>query len=119
MSALVQRTTKALVTSAVNLKATLNQNLRSPLYISPDPDLDLELNSNLDYLDLYSNPDTNPNTDIKPDVGTNLDSSLDIESNAESNADLDSEAKEILKDIAQLRQEGLAKPNHTLHTKKL
>ena len=51
ISALVQRTIKALVTSAVNPKATLNQNLRLPLYISLDPDSDLELNSNSDYLD--------------------------------------------------------------------
>jgi hypothetical protein len=32
---------------------------------------------------------------------------------------LDSEAKEILKDIAELRDEGLAKPNYTSYTKKL
>jgi hypothetical protein len=32
---------------------------------------------------------------------------------------LDSEAGEILKDIAQVRAEGPAKPNHSTHTKKL
>jgi len=53
MSAPVRRTTKALVTSAVDPKATSNRNLRSPPYTSPDPDLDLELNSNSDYSILY------------------------------------------------------------------
>ena len=119
MSAPVRRATKALVTSAVDPKATSNRNLRLPPYTSPDLDSDLELNSNLDHSDSYSDPDTDPNTDIESDVGTNSDSGLDVESDAELDADLDSEAEEILKDIAQLRQEGPAKPNHTLHTKKL
>ena len=33
--------------------------------------------------------------------------------------ELDSKAKEILKDIAKLEKEGLAKLNHTSYTKKL
>jgi hypothetical protein len=37
----------------------------------------------------------------------------------DSEPDLDSEAEEILKDIAQLRAEGPAKPNHNKHTTKL
>jgi hypothetical protein len=32
---------------------------------------------------------------------------------------LDSKAEEILKDIGELRREGLAKPNHKPYTKKL
>jgi hypothetical protein len=47
------------------------------------------------------------------------DDELDDESDDESDADLDSEAEEILKDIAQLKKEGPAKPNHTPQTKKL
>ena len=48
---------------------------------------------------------------------------LDTESNIELDAgldvELDSEAKEILKDIAELEEEGPAKLNHTSYTKKL
>jgi hypothetical protein len=40
-----------------------------------------------------------------------------LEKNSEPH--VDSEAEEILKDIAQLRAEGPAKPNHTKHTRKL
>jgi len=48
---------------------------------------------------------------------------LDIESKAELDAgldiELDSKAKEILKDITKLEEEGPIKPNHTSYTKKL
>jgi hypothetical protein len=37
----------------------------------------------------------------------------------EPDADLDSEDEEILKDIAQLKAEGPAKPNHTKHMTRL
>jgi hypothetical protein len=119
MSAPVQRATKALVTSAVNPKAMLNQNLHSPPYTSLDLNSDLKLNSNSDHLDSYLDLNTDLNTDIESDVGTNSDSSLDIKLDAELDADLDSKAEEILKDIAQLRQEGPVKLNHTPYTKKL
>jgi hypothetical protein len=122
MSALVRRTTKALVTSAVNPKATSNQNLRSPPYTSPDPNSDLELNSNSDYSDLYSDPNTEPdtepntepNTDDEPDINKHPNLELGLE-----DPGLDSKAKEILKDIAKLRDEGPAKPNYTPYTQKL
>jgi hypothetical protein len=48
---------------------------------------------------------------------------LDIESNIELDIgldiELDSKAKEILKDITELEEEGPAKPNYTPYTKKL
>ena len=48
---------------------------------------------------------------------------LDIESNIELDTgldvELDSKAKEILKDIAKLEEEGPMKPNYTSYTKKL
>ena len=121
-SALVRRTTKALITSAVDLKATSKRNPCSPPYISPDPDSDLELNSNLDYSDLYSDPNTEPNTE--PDTEPNTDDKLDINKYPDlelgsEDLGLDNKAKEILKDIAKLRDKGLVKPNHTSYTKKL
>jgi hypothetical protein len=67
------------------------------------------------FSDTYSDPDTEADTDIEP--STSEDAGLILEQ--ESDTDLDSEAEEILKDIAQLRAEGPAKPNHTPHTVKL
>jgi hypothetical protein len=67
------------------------------------------------FSDTYSDPDTEADTDIEP--STSEDAGLVLEQ--EPDADLDSEAEEILKDIAQLRAEGPAKPNHTPHTVKL
>jgi hypothetical protein len=87
-------------------------------------------NSLLQSLD--SDTDTNLDTYIRLEDGidsdsresdTESDAELDAESNAESDAgldvELDSEAEEILKDIAELEEEGPAKPNHTSYTKKL
>ncbi|KAF2844130.1 hypothetical protein T440DRAFT_436829, partial [Plenodomus tracheiphilus IPT5] len=65
--------------------------------------------------DTYSDPDTDADTDIEP--GTSEDVGLVLEKH--SDLHLDSEAEEIRMDIAQLRAEGPAKPNHTKHTKKL
>jgi hypothetical protein len=55
------------------------------------------------------NPSTSP-SDIFSDPDTEVES---------EEVDLDSEAEEILKDIAQAREEGSAKPNHTPYTTKL
>jgi hypothetical protein len=65
--------------------------------------------------DSYSDPDTEADTDIEP--GTGEDGGLVLET--DSDPELDSEAEEILKDIAELKAEGPAKPNHTTHTVKL
>ena len=65
--------------------------------------------------DTYSDPDTESDTDIEP--STSEDAGLISEQ--EPDTDINSEAEEILKDIAQLRAEGPAKPNHTPHTVKL
>jgi hypothetical protein len=50
-------------------------------------------------------------------MSTSDNTSLSI--HQDKDADLDSKAKEILKDIAKLRVEGPAKPNHTPHTVRL
>jgi hypothetical protein len=55
----------------------------------------------------YSDSSAEADTDIEMSTGD--DASLSV--HQESDADLDSEAEEILKDIAQLRAEGPAKPN--------
>ncbi|KAF7441647.1 DUF3435 domain containing protein [Pyrenophora tritici-repentis] len=69
------------------------------------------------FSDTYSDPDTEADTDINIELSTGEDAGFTSEQ--ELDADLDSEAEEILKDIAQLRAEGPAKPNHTPHTIKL
>ncbi|CAN9211393.1 unnamed protein product [Alternaria alternata] len=69
------------------------------------------------FSDTYSDPDTEADTDINIELSAGEDASFTSEQ--KSDADLDSEAEEILKDIAQLRAEGPAKPNHTPHTIKL
>jgi hypothetical protein len=63
----------------------------------------------------YSDSSVEADTDIEMSTGD--DASLSV--HQDSDADLDSEAEEILKDIAQLRAEGPAKPNHTPHTVRL
>ena len=80
------------------------------------------MNSNSDYLDLYLNPNTEPN--VEPNAESNIDNKLDINKHPNlklglENPGLNSKAKEILKDIAKLRDKWLAKPNHTPYTKKL
>ena len=60
----------------------------------------------------YSDSSAEADTDIEMSTGD--DASLSV--HQELDADLDSEAEEILKDIAQIRAEGPAKPNHTPHT---
>ncbi|CAN9360413.1 unnamed protein product [Alternaria alternata] len=69
------------------------------------------------FSDTYSDPDTEADTDINIELSAGEDASFTSEQ--KSDANLDSEAEEILKDIAQLRAEGPAKPNHTPHTIKL
>jgi hypothetical protein len=70
-----------------------------------------ENSSTNSFSDSYSGPDTEAETDTGEDAS--------FASAEESDVGLDSEAEEILKDIAQARAEGPAKPNHTTHTKKL
>jgi hypothetical protein len=72
------------------------------------------LNSNSDYLDLYSDLDTEPNIDNELDINTHPNLKLGLK-----DLGLDSKAKEILKDITKLRDKGLVKLNHTSYTKKL
>jgi hypothetical protein len=69
------------------------------------------------FSDTYSDPNTEADTDINVELSAGEDAGFTSEQ--EPDADLDSEAEEILKDIAQLRAEGPAKPNHTPHTIKL
>jgi len=55
--------------------------------------------------------DAESNIELDAESNIELDAGLDIE--------LDSKAKEILKDIAKLEEEGSIKLNHTSYTKKL
>ena len=79
-----------------------------------DIELDAELNAELD-------------TELDAELDAELDTELDVELDAESNTkldmgldvELDSKAKEILKDIAELEEEGPAKLNYTSYIKKL
>jgi hypothetical protein len=59
-------------------------------------------------------PNIEPNIDNKLDINKHPDLKLGLE-----DLGLDSKAKEILKDIAKLRDKGLAKLNYTPYTKKL
>jgi hypothetical protein len=68
----------------------------------------------LDYLDLYLDLDTEPNTDNKLDINVYPNLELGLK-----DLGLDSKAEEILKDITELRNKGPVKPNHTSYTKKL
>jgi hypothetical protein len=88
--------------------------LRLPPYISSDPDSNSELNSNSDYLDLYLDLDTELDIDNKLDINAHPNLKLGLE-----DLGLDFKAEEILKDITELRDKELAKPNHTSYTKKL
>jgi hypothetical protein len=72
------------------------------------------LNSNLDYLDLYLDLNTEPNIDDELNINTYPNLKLGLK-----DLGLDFKAKEILKDITKLRDKGLVKPNHTSYTKKL
>jgi hypothetical protein len=115
-----QTTTRALATSTAikNVAPTRNlyQSCRSNSSSATDSgscregDLSTKLSS-----DTNSDPDTEADGDIEP--GTSEDAGLAVENYSDPN--LDSEAEEILKDIAQLKAEGPAKPNHTKHTTKL
>jgi hypothetical protein len=86
-----------------------------------DIDTDLDIYIRLeDSIDLDSR-------ELDIELDTELDTELDIELDAESNIELDagldmeldSKAKEILKDITKLEEEGPVKPNYTPYTKKL
>ncbi len=78
-------------------------------------DIDTDLNIYIyleDSIDLDSRElDIELDTELDAESNTELDAGLDVE--------LDSKAKEILKDITKLEEEGPIKPNYTLYTKKL
>ena len=86
-----------------------------------DIDTDLDIYIRLeDGIDLDSGE---LDTELDAELDAESDAELDAESNIELDAgldiELDSKAKEILKDIAKLEEEGPAKPNYTPYTKKL
>ncbi|OCK92299.1 uncharacterized protein K441DRAFT_571034 [Cenococcum geophilum 1.58] len=77
-------------------------------------ELDMELDTELDAeLDIKLDAELDIELDIE------LDTELDIELDAGLDIELDFKAKEILKDIAKLEEEGPAKLNYTSYTKKL
>lgn len=113
-------TTRALATSlavkSVSSTRSLYPSRRSNPFSAADSGSCREGDSSTkSFSDTYSDPDTDADTDIEP--GTSEDAGLVLEK--DSVPGLDSEAEDILKDIAQLRAEGPAKPNHTKHTTKL
>ena len=79
----------------------------------------MDINTNLD---IYIRLEDSIDLDSR-ELDIELDAELDAESNAELDArldvELDSKAKEILKDIAKLEEEGPVKLNYTSYTKKL
>ncbi|KAF1934994.1 hypothetical protein EJ02DRAFT_471502 [Clathrospora elynae] len=110
---------RALATSTATKNVAPTRKLyplrRSNLSSATDSDSCWEGNSNTKSLsNTYIDPDTEAHKDIEP--GTSEDAGL---AGKDSAPHLDSEAEEILKDIAQLRAEGPARPNHTKHTTKL
>jgi hypothetical protein len=76
----------------------------------------------LDYLDLYLDPNIESNIELN--IEPNIDNELDINKYPNlklglKDLGLDSKAKEILKDIAKLRDKGPVKLNYTSYIKKL
>jgi hypothetical protein len=110
---------RALATStATNVAPTrkLQPSHRSNPSSATDPDSCWEGDSSTESLsDTYTDPDIEANEGIEP--GTGEDAGLVLDKDLDPH--LDSEAEEILGDIAQLRTEGPAKPNHTKQTTKL
>lgn len=88
---------------------------RSDPFSATDSDSCCEGDSSAKSLsDTYTDPDTEADEDIEP--GSSEDDSL-VEKGSDLYSDL--EAEKILRDIARLRAEGPAKPNHTELTMKL
>ncbi|XTI88686.1 hypothetical protein V2W45_1331140 [Cenococcum geophilum] len=85
----------------------------SPRTLSLHPHSDIDTN-----LDIYIRLKDGIDLD-SGELDTELDAELDVELDAGLDIELDSKAKEILKDIAKLEEEGPAKPNYTSYTKKL
>ncbi|KAF2194702.1 hypothetical protein K469DRAFT_547808 [Zopfia rhizophila CBS 207.26] len=115
-------------TSAAGRKTMSSRNLHPPPYTRPTPDSNSDLNfdSGSDsYSDSYTDPDTEPDTnpDTEPDTESDTESDIGLDANPGMDSDLesclDSEAEEILRDIAQLEEEGPAKPRQKPQTVKL
>lgn len=93
----------------------------SPTMPSPDTKLSSNLESDSDG-DVYSESDTNTEPDAEEPGGSgDTDESVrsDLKSVTYLDAELDSEAEAIMRDIAQFREDGPAKPKHTDRTTKL
>jgi len=86
-----------------------------------DTDINLDIYIRLkDGIDLNSRElDMELDTELDVELDAELDTESNIELDTESNVELDAKAKEILKDIAKLEEEGPARPNYTFYTKKL
>ena len=69
-------------------------------------------------LDIYIRLEDSIDLDSR-ELDTELDTESNIELDAGLDVELDAKAKEILKDIAKLEEEGPAKLNYTSYTKKL
>ena len=102
----------ALYAAAVHRKS--NSRLQSL-----DSDTDTDLDTYIRSEDGMDSDSGEPDTESDAELDAELDAESNPESDAGSDVELDSEAEEILKDIAELEEEGPAKPNHTSYTKKL
>jgi hypothetical protein len=123
MSSFTKRTIRGeLITSTASQNAALMRNRyslrRSNLSLAADSCCEKQSDTKSSS-DTYSDPDTEADTDTDIDIEPSTSKDDGFTMQQEPEVDLDSEAKEILKDIAQLRAEGPAKPNHTPHTVKL
>jgi len=83
----------------------------------------LDIDTDLDiYIRLEDGIDSDSG-ELDMELDVELNAELDVEFNLELDAgldmELDSKAEEILKDIAELEEEGLAKLNYIFYTKKL
>jgi len=83
--------------------------------------LDIDTNLNIyirseDGIDLDSGE---LNIELNIELDAELNAEFNLKSDAGLNVELDFKAEEILKDIAELEEEGPAKLNYTFYTKKL
>jgi hypothetical protein len=95
--------------------------------LDTDTNLDTYIRSedgiDLDSRELDTESDVELDVKLDAESDAELDAELDVESNAKLDMGLDIKldfkAKEILKDITELKEEGPVKLNHTSYTKKL
>ena len=83
----------------------------------------MDIDTNLDiYICLEDSIDLDSgelDIELDAELDAELNAEFNVELDTESNVELDAKAKEILKDITKLEEEGPVRLNHTSYTKKL